>query len=169
MCVCQKHAWRGLFGGGGACTKKRVAFSLKGGDEIRTNYVTVRAAFLWYRGKIVRVFSKLLWAQNTPLRYTAGHKQRRRQYWVDAYCFFPVAYVTAKLLERGVEVPTSLKISVSWLALSKALLVSKSTTAVKFFLSIALTSMTDVSHECHFLLPLREQRYSRKRMYLLCN
>ena len=49
-------------------------------DEIRVNYVTLSAAFPWKRGKIVRVYVKLMWAQNTPLRYTAGHRHRLRQH-----------------------------------------------------------------------------------------
>ena len=30
-----------------------------------------------------------------PLRYTAGHRRRLRQYWVEAYYLFPVSYVPA--------------------------------------------------------------------------
>ena len=35
-----------------------VVFKLKGSNEFRVIYVTLSAAFLWYRGKIVRVYAK---------------------------------------------------------------------------------------------------------------
>ena len=53
----------------------QVVFQLKGSNEFHIIYVTLSAAFLWYRGKIVCIYAKQQRAQYTPLRHTAAHRQ----------------------------------------------------------------------------------------------